>query len=127
MGKRIFEVSEEGIVVEIEEPDEAEIKTEEEEFLAEVRNCSWFKDLLEKLGMSEKEWLENCVRIGMKTIRCSKCKKRFIPDRSAKTRILMLICDPCLDKWADNLLRGKKADKASRPKRRGVFYYLFLW
>ena len=124
MKKRIFEVGPDGTVIEF---NETEIKTEEEEFLVRVKNYGWFKELLQRLGMSEKEWLDSCVEIGRETIRCCKCKKRFIPDRSAKTRILMLICDPCLDKWADNLLRGKKADKASRPKRRGVFYYLFLW
>lgn len=105
---RFFIVDETGRVTEVEVLDEPEIRKEEEEFLAKVRNYSWFEKLLRKLGMSEKEWLENCVEIGRETIRCCKCKKRFIPDRSGRIGIFISFCDRCFDNWANKLLGGRK-------------------
>jgi len=106
MGKRIFEVGRDGIA--IEKPDESEIRKEKEEFLAKIRNHDWFRELLERLGMSEKDWLETCVKTGTRTIRCFKCKKRFIPDRAGRTGIFLSVCDSCFIKWADKLLGRKK-------------------
>ena len=123
MKKRIFEVGPDGTVIEF---NETEIKTEEEEFLVRVKNYGWFKELLQRLGMSEKEWLDSCVEIGRETIRCCKCKKRFIPDRSGRIGIFISFCDRCFDNWANKLLGGRKKNRASRPKRRGVFL-LFIF
>ena len=58
--KKVFIVDKNGIAMRKKHPEE-EIVRIEKEFLSRVRNEKYFQDLLKRLCISEKEWLENAI------------------------------------------------------------------